>query len=77
MPRAFLLINVVGGSEDSVLKQLRGLSFVEEAYVAYGGYDLIIRVKADNMIELKDDVTRRVRTLDKVRATLTLIMMDE
>jgi DNA-binding Lrp family transcriptional regulator len=77
MPRAFVLINVESGSEDEVLRELKKLEGVEEAYFSYGVYDLITRVKADTMEDLKDMVSRRIRTLNKVRSTLTLIMMEE
>ena len=77
MPRAFVLINVESGSEDEVLKELKKTEGVEEAYFSYGVYDLITRIKADTMENLKDMVTRRIRTLNKVRSTLTLIMMGE
>ncbi len=77
MPRAFLLINVETGSEDNTLNQLKKMDFVEEAYVSYGGYDIITRVKANNMTELKETVTHKIRSLDKVRSTLTLIMMEK
>jgi DNA-binding Lrp family transcriptional regulator len=77
MPRAFVLINVESGSEDEVLKQLKSFEGVEEAYFSYGVYDLITRVKADTMENLKDMVSRRIRSLNKVRSTLTLIMMEE
>jgi DNA-binding Lrp family transcriptional regulator len=77
MPRAFVLINVESGSEDEVLKQLKQMEGVEEAYFSYGVYDLITRVKADTMENLKDMVSRRIRSLNKVRSTLTLIMMEE
>jgi DNA-binding Lrp family transcriptional regulator len=77
MPRAFVLINVESGFEDSVLRELKNVSGVEEAYFSYGVYDIITRVKAETMEELKDMVTKRVRTLSKVRSTLTLIMMEE
>lgn len=77
MPRAFVLINVESGSEDEVLKELKKIEGVEEAYFSYGVYDLITRIKADTMENLKDMVTRRVRSLNKVRSTLTLIMMEE
>jgi DNA-binding Lrp family transcriptional regulator len=77
MPRAYVLFNVESGSEDNVLKQLRNLNNVEEAYVSYGVYDLVIRVKADTMEELKDSVTHKIRTIKQVRSTLTLIMMEE
>jgi len=77
MPRAFVLINVESGSEDEVLKILKKMEGVEEAYFSYGVYDLITRIKADTMESLKDMVSRRIRTLSKVRSTLTLIMMEE
>jgi DNA-binding Lrp family transcriptional regulator len=77
MPRAFVLINVESGSEDEVLRELKNLDGVEEAYFSYGVYDLITRVKADTMEGLKDMVSRKIRTLNKVRSTLTLIMMEE
>ena len=77
MPRAFVLINVESGSEDEVLKELKKIEGVEEAYFSYGVYDLITKIKADNMENLKDMVTRNIRSLNKVRSTLTLIMMEE
>ncbi len=77
MPRAYVLFNVESGSEDTVLKQLKNISNVEEAYVSYGVYDLVVRVKADTMEELKDSVTHKIRKIKQVRSTLTLIMMEE
>ena len=77
MPRAFVLINVESGSEDEVLKELKKIEGVEEAYFSYGVYDLITKIKADTMDKLKEMVTRQIRALSKVRSTLTLIMMEE
>jgi DNA-binding Lrp family transcriptional regulator len=77
MPRAFVLINVESGSEDEVLKELKRIEGVEEAYFSYGVYDLITKIKADTMEKLKEMVTRQIRALSKVRSTLTLIMMEE
>jgi len=77
MPRAFVLINVESGSEDDVLKELKIVEGIEEAYFSYGVYDIITKIQADTMDKLKEMVTRRIRTLNKVRSTLTLIMMEE
>ena len=77
MPRAFVLINVESGSEDEVLRELKGVEGVEEAYFSYGVYDIITKIKANTMEQLKEMVSRQVRTLPKVRSTLTLIMMEE
>jgi DNA-binding Lrp family transcriptional regulator len=77
MPRAFVLINVESGFEDNVLKELRTVPGVEEAYFSYGVYDIITKIKAQTMEQLKNMVTKNVRALPRVRSTLTLIMMDE
>jgi DNA-binding Lrp family transcriptional regulator len=77
MPQAYVLINVESGTEEEVVSQLKKVEGVEEAYYSYGVYDIISKVKADSMEKLKDTVTRKIRTLNRVRSTLTLIMMEE
>ena len=77
MPKAFVLINVESGSEEEVVKELKRIPGVEEAYFSYGVYDIIAKINADSMESLKDMVTRKVRTITRVRSTLTLIMMEE
>jgi len=77
MPRAFILVNVEPGEEEQALKQVKSIEGVEEAYVTYGVYDLMVRVKADTMDELKDIVTHKIRASKQIRSTLTLIMMEE
>jgi DNA-binding Lrp family transcriptional regulator len=77
MPTAFVLISTETGSEEDVLKDLKKVEGVDEAFVVYGVYDIIARVKADTMDKLKEIVTWRVRRLDKVRSTLTMIVMEE
>ncbi|MEM2098406.1 MAG: Lrp/AsnC ligand binding domain-containing protein [Candidatus Bathyarchaeia archaeon] len=77
MPRAFVMINVESGAEDEVLKAMKKVEGVEEAYFSYGVYDLIAKIKADNMEQLKELVTRQIRNISKVRSTLTLIIMEE
>jgi DNA-binding Lrp family transcriptional regulator len=77
MPRAFVLFNVGAGSEDQVLKDAKAIGGVQEAYVSYGVYDLVLKVKADSMEQLKELVTHRLRTVKNVRSTLTLILTEE
>jgi DNA-binding Lrp family transcriptional regulator len=77
MPRAFVLFNVGAGSEDQVLNDAKDLGGVQEAYVSYGVYDLVMKVKADSMEKLKELVTRQLRTIKNVRSTLTLILTEE
>ncbi len=76
MPAAFVLINAEIGSEDEVLKELRKMDNVKEAYVVYGVYDIVAKVEAETMDKLKEVVTWKVRRLNKVRSTLTMIVVE-
>lgn len=75
MPIAFVLINTEIGAEDEVAKTLKGISNVKEAYTVYGVYDIVAKVEAESMDKLKEIVTWNIRRLDKVRSTLTMIVM--
>ena len=74
MPAAFIVINAEIGSEEEVLDELKKLEGVKEAYIVYGIYDIIAKVEADSMEELKDTVTWKVRKMNKVRSTLTMLV---
>ncbi len=76
MSIAFVLINTEIGSEEEVLRELRKIEGVDEAYSVYGVYDVIAKVRADSMDKLKDIVTWRIRRLEKVRSTLTMIVIE-
>lgn len=77
MPIAFVLINAEIGSEADVLKELRKVEGVVEAYSVYGVYDVVAKIQADTMDKLKEIVTWHVRRLEKVRSTLTMIAVEE
>lgn len=77
MVQAYILLNVEPGAEGKVLERLKSLDIVSEAYVSYGVYDLIIRLNADTMDELKDAVSHKIRTTDQVRSTVTLILIEQ
>jgi len=76
MPMAFVFMNVDAGGEDEILKELRNIPNVREAYSVYGVYDIVARIEAETMDKLKEVVTWKVRRLEKVRSTLTTIVME-
>jgi DNA-binding Lrp family transcriptional regulator len=77
MPTAFVLINTeIGCSIAGILKELKKVEGVDEAFAVYGVYDIIARVRAESMGSLKEIVTWHIRTLDKVRTTLTMIVVE-
>ncbi len=75
MATAFGLINAEISSESEVLKDLTAISEVKEAHMVYGVYDIIARVTTETMQDLKDTISWKIRRLDKVRSTLTMIVV--
>lgn len=76
MPSAFVLINTEIGYENEILKELKKIKTVKEAYVIYGVYDIIARVEAESMDKLKETISWNIRRLDKVKSTLTMIVIE-
>jgi DNA-binding Lrp family transcriptional regulator len=77
MPTAFVLIAAEAGSEAEVLRDLRQVEGVEEAFAVSGVYDIVVRVKAATMDQLKEIVAGRIRKLNNVRATLTMFVEEK
>ncbi|MBS7626517.1 MAG: Lrp/AsnC ligand binding domain-containing protein [Candidatus Bathyarchaeia archaeon] len=76
MPSAYVLVNAEIGFEGEVLKDIKKIPNVKEAYVVYGVYDIVAKVEAGTMDELKEIVAWKIRRLDKVRSTLTMIIVE-
>jgi len=75
LPEAFLLISSEVGQEKQVIIDLQAIPEVKESYMVYGVYDVIARVEAESMQRLKDVVSLRIRQLDTVRTTLTMVVV--
>lgn len=75
MNMAFVLINTDTGSEDGVSAKLREIEEITEVYGVYGVYDLVVRVEAETLEQLKEVISNRIRNLDNVRSTLTMIVV--
>lgn len=72
MPGAYVFINMEQ-FEPRLMKQLREIKGVVEAYPLYGVYDAIARTKADAMENLKE-THDKIRKLPGVKQTLTMIL---
>ncbi len=73
---AIVLLNTDIGAEDEVLEQLSRIDGVVEASAVYGVYDIVVKVRARSIEELKEIITNRIRKLSKVRSTLTMIVVE-
>ena len=70
---AFLLVNIGLGAEDTVVDEMLKIANVKEAYVTYGVYDIVARVEAESLEQLKEIVTTEIKRIHNVRATLALL----
>ena len=77
MSVAYVLITVETGAIDSVIESLKKIGSVKEAYKVYGVYDVIAKVEAETMNKLDEIVAWNLRSLEKVRSTLTMIVVEE
>ena len=73
---AYILLNTELGKEPEVVKALKGTTEIKNIYTVYGIYDLIVEVEADTMDKVKKIVFDKIRRLDYVKSTITLITYD-
>ena len=73
---AIVLLNTDIGSGDEVLEQLSRIEGVVEASIVYGVYDIVVKVRARSIEELKDIITNKIRKLAKVKSTLTMVVVE-
>jgi len=71
---AFVLINTEIGLERKMMDALKAIPEVKEAHLLHGVYDIIARVESDTMSNLKKAISNKIRKLEKVRSTLTMIV---
>lgn len=71
---AFVLINTQLGEEDEALNFLKGLESVEYAHILYGIWDIMTKVSAPTMDDLKRLITKDIRGNGYVCSTRTLIV---
>ncbi|MCX8204873.1 MAG: Lrp/AsnC ligand binding domain-containing protein [Candidatus Nezhaarchaeota archaeon] len=77
MTLAFVLINSEAGAEEEILEKLTKIDGVKEAYSVYGVYDIVVKIEAPDMEKLKEIVHTKIRRIEKIRSTLTMIAFEE
>jgi DNA-binding Lrp family transcriptional regulator len=75
MNTAYVLINTDMGYESIVGNELRKISEIKEVHGVYGVYDLVVKLEADSLDELKEVISTQIRGMKAVRSTLTMIVM--
>jgi len=73
MATAYVLIVCDLGYEEQIIEELKHFSDVKEVHGTFGAYDILAKLESDEPNTLKKTITWKIRKLDKVRSTLTLI----
>jgi len=77
MTIAYVLITTEVGAEEEVRNKLLKEPEIIEADVVFGVYDLVVKIKAESMEQVRKVVTWKIRRIDKVTSTQTLIVASE
>jgi len=70
------LLSTEVGAEEDVFKELLEIDNVIEAYIVYGVYDIVAKIKAKSHDELREIIINRIRRMPKVRSTTTMVVIE-
>jgi DNA-binding Lrp family transcriptional regulator len=74
MPLAFVFINTEPDFMLDVVNELKAIAGVEEAYMVYGVYDIISKVRSNSIDLLKDLITNKIRKIENIQNTITIMV---
>ncbi len=77
MAIAYVLINCELGSEEQIIDELKHISDVKEIHGTFGAYDILAKVESDGVKKLRETIMWKIRKINKVKSTLTLMGIDE
>ncbi len=77
MTTAYVLINSDLGYEEQIIEELKHISDVKEVHGTFGAYDVLAKVESANVENLRDTISWKIRKLDRVRSTLTLMAIED
>jgi len=72
--KAFALISLRECNEKEVIDKLMDLPEVEEAYIVFGEWDILLKINIENPEALGTFMIEKIRTLPEVKFTSTMIV---
>ena len=82
MPTAYVLLNSDLGSDETIISKVKGILDNEEKITyevqgVYGVYDIVLKISSENTENLRSVITNKIRKIDKVQSTLTMMVIEE
>jgi DNA-binding Lrp family transcriptional regulator len=78
MPTAFVMVNcdLEIESEQKAINKLKNVPGVIDVSEVAGVYDIVVKITSDSLGSLKETITQDIRTIDTIRSTMTLIVIE-
>lgn len=82
MPTAYVLLNSDLGSDETIISKVKEILDNEEniryeVQGVYGVYDIVLKISSENTENLRSVITNKIRKIDKVQSTLTMMVIEE
>ena len=82
MPIAYVLINSDLGTDESIISKIKEILKDEKdveftTQGVYGIYDIVLKISSDNTDVLRNIITYKIRKINKVQSTLTMMVVEE
>jgi DNA-binding Lrp family transcriptional regulator len=74
---AYVLFKVASGTEREVAQKLIEFEEVTQSDILFGEYDVIARVSTEDLDKLEEFVSEKIRTVQNVLVTSTMIISRE
>ncbi len=74
---AYVLFKVASGTEREVAQKLIEFEEVTQSDILFGEYDVIARVSTEDLDKLEEFVSEKIRTIQNVLVTSTMIISRE
>ena len=71
--RAFVLCKLAPGKEQKAVQKIRSVPGVNEVFLVFGSWDMILSAEADTIDKLCGLIVSTIRAVDGVSATETLV----
>jgi DNA-binding Lrp family transcriptional regulator len=71
--KAYVLIVTDPGNTKSVLEEIQGMQGIEAVHEVMGPYDIVVEISADNLQDIPRILGDRIRPIEGVQSTTSLV----
>jgi DNA-binding Lrp family transcriptional regulator len=82
VPTAYVLLNSDLGSDEKIIANIKEILDKEsnidyEVQGVYGVYDIVLKITSNTTDNLRLVITNKIRKIEKVQSTLTMMVIEE